>query len=236
LGVFGLPIWLIIIIIGFIGNSIICENFFVPAVEDLASSLNMSDDVAGMVCNLGSYPLLIVVRTGATLLAIASSSSEFFTALCGLLRPQREDPGPGVVVGSAFFNSTLMIAASALAVRWPFRNCSPAEEAVPELKAWPVVRNSTFCILSIILLLVFYSVITPNEIDMYVRFRLHFDAFTGFNRFEALILVGMYVVYALLLTYDKAIRTTLCKYITPGAEWGKEDLELVELTDEPVVV
>lgn len=151
-----------------------CEKYFVPVVEELATSWNISDDVTGI-----STPLILShtalthksSNAGSTLLAIGTSSTELFTALIGLFRSEREDPGPGTIIGAACFNTTLLIAASALAVQKPFWGYFTATDTTSTsstltVRVWPLLRNSFFYAAAMILLLVFYTVITPNQIDL----------------------------------------------------------------------
>lgn len=118
-----------------------------------------------------STALTQLSNSGSTLLAIGTSTTELFTALIGLFRSEREDSGPGTIVGAACFNTTLMIAASALVVQKPFWGYFTSSDTAPtsstlRLRVWPLLRNSFFYAVAMIMLLIFYTVITPNQIDL----------------------------------------------------------------------
>ncbi|KAI1286170.1 Sodium/potassium/calcium exchanger 3 [Halotydeus destructor] len=65
--------------------AVVCDNYFLPALEACAERLHLSEDVAG-----------------ATFMAAGSSAPELFTALLG-------DVGTGTIVGSAVFNILFVI-------------------------------------------------------------------------------------------------------------------------------
>ena len=72
----------------FLAIAIVCDDCFVPALEDLSLRLGLSDDVAG-----------------ATLMAAGGSAPELFTSLVATFQ---RDSGEGIavstVMGSAVFN------------------------------------------------------------------------------------------------------------------------------------
>jgi Ca2+/Na+ antiporter len=70
--------------------AIVCDEYFVPALEVVADSLEISEDVAG-----------------ATLMAAGGSAPEFFTSFIGTF--QESDIGFGTIVGSAVFNVLFVI-------------------------------------------------------------------------------------------------------------------------------
>lgn len=59
----------------------VCDEFFVPALEIISEKLVLSEDVAG-----------------ATFMAAGSSAPELFTSLMGVM--QETDVGVGTIVGS----------------------------------------------------------------------------------------------------------------------------------------
>ncbi|XP_067945473.1 sodium/potassium/calcium exchanger 3-like [Watersipora subatra] len=75
----------------FIGLAVVCDDFFVPALEIISEKLRLSEDVAG-----------------ATFMAAGSSAPELFTSLMGVA--QQTDVGVGAIVGSAVFNILIIIA------------------------------------------------------------------------------------------------------------------------------
>ena len=78
----------------FVGIAILCDDYFVPVLEDISAALKLSDDVAG-----------------ATFMAAGSSAPELFTSLAGVTVDS--DVGVGTIVGSAVFNILVIIAMSA---------------------------------------------------------------------------------------------------------------------------
>jgi K+-dependent Na+/Ca+ exchanger-like protein len=127
--------------------AVVCDEFFVASLDEIIDRLKMPSDVAG-----------------ATFMAVGSSAPELFTSLIAVLRPGGvADVGAGTIVGSAIFNILVIIGASAL-----FRQA--------KLNWQPVVRDSLFYALSIIVLLwAFWD----GKIYLW----------------ESLIFIGMYAVY-----------------------------------------
>lgn len=131
-----------------IGIAIICDDFFCPSLDVLADWLNLTPDVSG-----------------ATLMAAGSSAPELFTAAVGTF--QRSDVGFGTVVGSAVFNILFVVGICVLVTKIPLK-----------ITWWPLMRDSFFYLLTIVMLAIFFGVNTPNVIEFY----------------EALILVLLYFV------------------------------------------
>ncbi|KAL0277178.1 UNVERIFIED_CONTAM: hypothetical protein PYX00_004544 [Menopon gallinae] len=70
----------------FVALAVVCDKYFVPAVEKICQALNMSKDVAG-----------------ATFMAAATSAPELFVNVIGTFITEG-DIGVGTIVGSAVFN------------------------------------------------------------------------------------------------------------------------------------
>jgi Ca2+/Na+ antiporter len=135
------PTWMLTFyIIGvlymFLGLAIVCDEFFVPALEEMADEdhLNMSMDVAG-----------------ATLMAAGGSAPELFTSFFGTF--QESEVGIGTIVGSAVFNVLFVIACCAMAIPEPL-----------ELTWWPLFRDCSYYVVGLILLAVFVGVVSPGKI------------------------------------------------------------------------
>ncbi len=105
--------------------AIVCDEFFVPAIDVLSEKLKLPSDVAG-----------------ATLLAAGSSAPELFASIIAIfgLAGASADIGSGTIVGSAIFNILVIIGVSAL-----------FKAVVLQWK--PVIRDLTFYVLTILLLL-----------------------------------------------------------------------------------
>lgn len=120
-----LIVYLVILLITFYLLAKVCDEYFVNALDQIAEKLKMSSDVAG-----------------ATLMAIGSSAPELFVAIIALVKPGgHEAVGMGTIIGSALFNILVIIGASAAVKR-------------AKLSWQPVVRDTVFYSLSIIVLLV----------------------------------------------------------------------------------
>ena len=120
----------------FIGLAIIADDFFCPALDVLANNLGLSDDVAG-----------------ATLMAAGGSAPELFANLVGTFL--RSDVGFGTIVGSAVFNVLFVVGFCAIITTTPM-----------QLTAWPLLRDSTFYAITLIVLALFFGVFSPQKIDL----------------------------------------------------------------------
>jgi len=116
--------WLVLHFIGmlymFIGLAIVCDDFFVGALEIISKQLDISEDVAG-----------------ATLMAAGGSMPEFFTSIVGVFFSE-DDVGFGCIVGSAVFNVLFVIACCAVFAHEPL-----------ELTWWPLFRDATYYVVSL---------------------------------------------------------------------------------------
>ncbi|XP_074523273.1 sodium/potassium/calcium exchanger 1-like [Halichoeres trimaculatus] len=123
--------WVALHILGmvymFAALAIVCDEFFVPALEVITSSLEISDDVAG-----------------ATFMAAGGSAPELFTSLIGVFI-SRSNVGIGTIVGSAVFNILFVIGM-----------CAIFSREMLHLTWWPLFRDVTFYILDLIMLIVFF--------------------------------------------------------------------------------
>lgn len=134
----------------FLGLAIVTDEYFVPALERICDTLRLSDDVAG-----------------ATFAAAGSSAPELFTSLLAVF-VTKDEVGVGTIVGSAVFNVLVIIGVSALLAG-----------ATLQLDWRPLVRDSAFYCLFIIVLLVQVLWVTNGEA----------------NWWEGLIMLGLYAVY-----------------------------------------
>lgn len=111
----------------FVALAIVCDEFFVPALEVITNKLQISDDVAG-----------------ATFMAAGGSAPELFTSLIGVFI-SHSNVGIGTIVGSAVFNILFVIGM-----------CAIFSREVLHLTWWPLFRDVTFYILDLIMLIVFF--------------------------------------------------------------------------------
>jgi len=138
------PTWFLVwYIIGtiymFLALAIVCDEFFVPALEEMSCErhLNLSMDVAG-----------------ATLMAAGGSAPELFTSLIGTF--QESAIGIGTIVGSAVFNVLFVIAC-----------CSLLSHEVLKLTWWPLFRDSSYYAVGLVVLAIFVGVNTPGQVDLW---------------------------------------------------------------------
>lgn len=135
--------WLLWYIIGviymFLALAIVCDEFFVPALEEMASErrLNLSMDVAG-----------------ATLMAAGGSAPELFTSLIGTF--QESEVGIGTIVGSATFNVLFVIAC-----------CSLFSREVLKLTWWSLFRDCSYYAVGLVVLAIFVGVVSEGEIELW---------------------------------------------------------------------
>ncbi|GAB9468014.1 Ca2 :cation antiporter [Globisporangium polare] len=94
----GIAVYIAALLYLFVALAIICDDYFVTALEKITEKLGLSQDVAG-----------------ATFMAAGSSAPELFVSLADnvFAKPQ-ESLGIGTIVGSAIFNILIIIALSAL--------------------------------------------------------------------------------------------------------------------------
>jgi len=115
----------------FLGLAIVCDEFFVPALEVIVDRFGIDDDVAG-----------------ATFMAAGGSAPELATALIStfIAPPSASDTGFGTIVGSAVFNVLFVIGA-----------CAIFSKGVLELSWWPLFRDSTCYMIGLAILAVFFG-------------------------------------------------------------------------------
>lgn len=125
----GLILHILISFYMFLGIAIVCDEYFVPSLEMICDSLQMSEDVAG-----------------ATFMAAGSSAPELATSVIAVF-VAKDDIGISGVIGSAVFNIMFVISV-----------CALFAGQVIVINWWPLIRDSTFYCISICgLLLTIYN-------------------------------------------------------------------------------
>ena len=112
----------------FLGLSIVCDEFFVPALEGFVDAFNVSDDVAG-----------------ATFMAAGGSAPELFTSFIGVF-VAKSNVGFGTIVGSAVFNVLFVIGM-----------CAMFSKEVLQLTWWPLFRDCLYYTVSLVVLALFFG-------------------------------------------------------------------------------
>jgi len=163
----GLVLPLIGMLYMFLGLAIVCDEFFVPALELIVEKGEIDDDVAG-----------------ATFMAAGGSAPELFTALIStfVAPPSASDTGFGTIVGSAVFNVLFVIGA-----------CAIFSKGVLELSWWPLFRDSTFYVIGLSVLAVFFSTGSYDAVK--------YPA--SMEWYECLVLLILYVVYVIMMKYNR---------------------------------
>lgn len=109
----------------FVALAIVCDEFFVPALDVIIEKLQISEDVAG-----------------ATFMAAGGSAPELFTSIIGVFI-SFDDVGIGTIVGSAVFNILFVIGM-----------CVLFSKTVLDLTWWPLFRDVTFYSVALLSLVV----------------------------------------------------------------------------------
>lgn len=112
------------IIYMFVGLAVVCDDYFVAALEEMCEKWNITEDVAG-----------------ATFMAAGGSAPELFTSLLGVFVAE-SDVGFGTIVGSAVFNVLFVIGLCALFAK-----------QVLELTWWPLARDCTYYTFGLLVLI-----------------------------------------------------------------------------------
>ncbi|KAL1494263.1 hypothetical protein ABEB36_009887 [Hypothenemus hampei] len=153
----GLIIHIMVAIYMFIGLAIVCDEYFVASLDRICEELKMAPDVAG-----------------ATFMAAGSSAPELATVIIGVFYAE-DDIGISGVIGSAVFNIMFVISV-----------CALATGTIVYLNWWPLVRDSAFYALSIIIMLL---VIVDEDV----------------NWMESTIMLITYVIYCVVLHFNPAL-------------------------------
>lgn len=122
----------------FVAIALVCDEWFVPAIEQIVEKLDMTPDAAG-----------------ATWMAAGGSAPELFTSFIGTFIA-RSNVGFGTIVGSAVFNVLFVIGCCAI--------FTPGH--LP-LTWWPFARDCLYYIFSLFILALFYGVLSPDIIHWY---------------------------------------------------------------------
>lgn len=140
----------------FAALAIVCDEFFVPALECFVDEFGISMDVAG-----------------ATFMAAGGSMPELFTSFIATFK--ESEVGFVAIVGSAVFNVLFVIAVCAIA--------SP--EVLP-LTWWPLARDCTFYVISLLTVAFVFSVHSPNKIDWWeaILLLLEYIGYCTFMKFN----------------------------------------------------
>jgi len=122
----------------FFGIAIVCDEFFVPALEVIVERLDLAHDVAG-----------------ATFMAAGGSAPELFTSLVGTFI-SKSQVGFGTIVGSAVFNVLFVIGM-----------CAIFSTGQLKLTWWPFARDVMYYGFSLFILTMFFGVNSAKVIELW---------------------------------------------------------------------
>eukprot|EP00929_Paragymnodinium_shiwhaense_P058609 TRINITY_DN2935_c1_g1_i1.p1 TRINITY_DN2935_c1_g1~~TRINITY_DN2935_c1_g1_i1.p1 ORF type:complete len:764 (-),score=168.81 TRINITY_DN2935_c1_g1_i1:162-2453(-) len=136
----------------FLALAIVCDEFFVPALEAFVDYYKIPNDIAG-----------------ATFMAAGGSMPELFTSFIATF--DESAVGFAAIVGSAVFNVLFVIAVCALAADEPL-----------ELTWWPLARDCSFYLVGLLLVTLVFVGTTPKQIEFWEALMLFlwYFAYCGF--------------------------------------------------------
>jgi len=126
----------------FVSLAIVCDEFFVPALEVMAERMQITPDVAG-----------------ATLMAAGGSAPELFTNIFATF--EESDAGFGTIIGSAVFNVLFVIGM-----------CAMFSKDCLNLTWWPLARDCIFYTVGLCIVAIFIGSNSKNEIQLWESFVL----------------------------------------------------------------
>ncbi|CAG0890253.1 unnamed protein product [Darwinula stevensoni] len=138
----------------FVALAVVCDEFFVPALEVIIEKLAISENVAG-----------------ATFMAAGGSAPELFTSVIGVF-VSFDDVGIGTIVGSAVFNILFVIGMCALFSR-----------SILHLTWYPLVRDCSFYSLSLIILILCFLNSQVQWYEA-LSLLLVYAAYVGYMKFD----------------------------------------------------
>merc|ERR1719351_260777 len=166
----------------FYALALVCDHYFVPALDVIIERYGISPDVAG-----------------ATLMAAGGSAPELFTSIIGVFIAI-SDVGIGTIVGSAVFNVLFVIAA-----------CAFASKKALDLTAWPLIRDTSFYSIALMMLVGFF---TDDTIEWW----------------EALILFIWYLCYVIFMKFNEGVEKA---FIAKFPSLGKKEEETETAGKDP---
>jgi len=135
---------------------------------------------------------------GATFMAAGGSAPELFTSLVGTFI-SKSQVGFGAIVGSAVFNVLFVIGM-----------CAIFSSGLLQLTWWPFARDVIYYGFSLLMLTVFFGVISPNVIEAW----------------EAAILLALYACYVLLMYYSRPLQNWFTSKFMTKRNLLDEDMPL----------
>jgi len=181
---FGAIAYILGVMYTFAGLAVVCDEYFVPALEVLAERLDVSDDVAG-----------------ATLMAAGGSAPELATSIMGLF-VARTDVGFSTIVGSAVFNVLFVIGC-----------CAIASKDVLVLTGWPITRDSLYYSVTLFALAIFYKYGSGTVSVTIDGETLELPPNASIEWWEALIQISLYFGYVIIMKNNQYLKTAFYSYL-----------------------
>ena len=180
------------VLVMFMALSIVCDEFFVPALEVVVERWQIDPDIAG-----------------ATFMAAGGSAPELFTSFIGTFAESAV--GFGTIVGSAVFNVLFVIGTCAVASKEPLH-----------LTWWPLARDCTYYCISLLTLALLFGKVsmkpttaeTPDA-QWVQHGELCYNASDGdyakpqdcaaIHTWEAVLLFAMYFGYCVVMAFNQQL-------------------------------
>jgi K+-dependent Na+/Ca+ exchanger-like protein len=180
----GVVVYLLGLMYMFAGLAIVCDEYFVPALEVLTEKLDVSDDVAG-----------------ATLMAAGGSAPELATSTIGLF-VARTDVGFTTIVGSAVFNVLFVIGM-----------CAMFSKDVLVLTGWPITRDSLYYSLTLLVLACLYRYGSGPVIVNDVITGKNVESSRAIEWWECMLQFFLYLGYVTLMKFNQPLKTKFYAYL-----------------------
>jgi Ca2+/Na+ antiporter len=203
----GFLLYIVGVLYMFLALAIVCDEFFVPALDEMVERIGVSDDVAG-----------------ATLMAAGGSAPELFTSLIGTF--QESSVGFGTIVGSAVFNVLFVIGM-----------CAVFSKEVLTLTWWPLARDCSYYALSLFVLAMLFGLIADHpDADMLEDPTQRWEGEQGgdyegvifkgdpdnevatIHLWEACVLFLMYVGYVVVMKYNQVLHAKIEAWLAARRE------------------
>jgi len=189
----GIVLYAIGVLYTFVALAIVCDEFFVPALEALVETYDIEEDVAG-----------------ATFMAAGGSAPELFTSLIGVFIA-KSNVGFGTIIGSAVFNVLFVIGM-----------CAFFSSVLLELTWWPLARDCSFYTLDLVIVFIFFRTgkeISFYDLDGVFIEKKQVGMIEWWEAFLMLCLYGAYVIF---MKYNQAaevrVKALVTSKVQPAAD------------------
>ena len=177
------------VLVMFMALSIVCDEFFVPALEVVVERWQIDPDIAG-----------------ATFMAAGGSAPELFTSFIGTFAESAV--GFGTIVGSAVFNVLFVIG-----------TCSVVSKEPLHLTWWPLARDCTYYCISLLTLALLFGKVSmrpTTDEDPSAKWLKHGELCywredgdyakpqdcAAIHTWEAALLFAMYFGYCIVMAFN----------------------------------